>query len=382
MSGGDFISRAEGQICARRKIDDRVQVIGDLRRVVKHLGAIAAADQLGLASGDIERIETRKMAISPALLVAMYGAGGQRLLPSLAPRDALDAQVAKIVAAFVARAAVAARPPGPMPTRLFSIGGPVSAAAPVIAAAPPVAKPSPRPNAGPRDKDAHERQVLGEVGTTREALVAILQRARKQYGTWPAAAAKLGIGASSIQNLAGNFSKFSFRVATLLLEWDRANPVPVRDAAAPAAAVALPGADTPGAADAGAGVADGGAVEGPPPEPFEQNSTAAPLAEPIPPVARAAVEGAAVSPPLTPPPNLPPITAGDPVARALAEVQAGIDARVATLACIDERLAALKAEQQALDDLIAGVRAERESERREFDRLFEAKDALRVLVAA
>jgi hypothetical protein len=198
-------------------------------------------------------------------------------------------------------------------------------------------------------------------------------------GDWRAAGTELGLGKSTVMNLAGGHSKFSFRTAQLLLTWDKENPVTGADAGAAAAAVAVV-ADA-AAADAGSAVADGGAVEGPLPEPIEQNSTPAPLAETLPPGdsaddSRAGVEGTAVSPPLTPPPTL------SPIGRALAEVQVGLDAVLAEKARIEADIEAVEAEIAVLDEKRAAMRAERAAAMREFDRLFEAKDRLRDLVTA
>jgi hypothetical protein len=330
VSGGDFLSRSEAQLCNRRRIEDRIEVVRDLQRVVKHLGPIAAADQLGLASGDLERIEGRKLAISPALLAAMYGAGAARLLPSLAPRDALDAGVAKIVAACSARAPVA----------------PVARSMPFDMAK-SAKPPAGTPTMGPRDLDAHERQVLAEVGTNRAALVAILRRVHAAAGDWRAAGTELGLGKSTVMNLAGGHSKFSFRTAQLLLTWDKENPVTGADAGAAAAAVAVV-ADA-AVADAGSAVADGGAVEGPLPEPIEQNSTPAPLAETLPPGdsaddSRAGVEGAAVSPPLTPPPTFPTPANDDPFAVALTALVTARDAAQAARIAIRTELVGIEAQ--------------------------------------
>jgi hypothetical protein len=346
VSGGDFFSRAEAQLCGRRRIEDRIDVVRDLRRVEKHLGAIAAADQLGLPLGGIETICNRKAAIGPSLLAAMYGAGGARLLPSLAPRDTLDAQFDKIVAAAGARAvkpapdaAALARGPrhsmminaAPQPSVIrkqevasvvaeaavagssvapfdklrvsgsltVAKGVPVTKPCPVVAVLPPApAKPAPGPIVGARERDAHECKVLGEVGTTRPALVAILQRARKHYGTWVLAGEALGIGSSSIQNLAGNHAKFSFRTASVLLDWDRANSV-LRQAQD----------DSDAGAAADTAVVDRGAAEVPPPA---QNSTAAPLVEPSPPeVPRAVVDGALAVPPPPAPQTIPALVAAN-----------------------------------------------------------------------
>jgi hypothetical protein len=242
VSGGDFISRSEGQLCARRGIEDRSQVVRDLRRVEKHLGAIAAADQLGLPPGGIESIANRKAAISSALLVAMYGASGARLLPTLAPREPIDAGVAKIMAAAGARAPL---------DKLGASGAVAVARAMAFDMAKSPKPPAGTPTMGPRDLDAHERQVLAEVGTNRAALVAILRRVRDVAGDWRAAGVELGLGKSTVMNLAGGHSKFSFRVAQLLLTWDRENPVSGADtvAAAPNNAGTVTGAaDSPLAA--------------------------------------------------------------------------------------------------------------------------------------
>lgn len=399
MSGGDFLSRSEAQVCSRRRIEDRIDVVRDLRRVEKHLGAIAAADQLGLPVGGIETICNRKAAISQALLTAMYGAGGARLLPTLVPREAIDAQVDKILAAAGARAvksvavakAVMDGPSVP-PFDKLKAGGPLAVATPATAkvvsvaaplppvAAPAPAKPAPGPVVGTRDRDAHECKVLAEVGTTRPALVAILQRARKAYGTWNLAGEALGIGSSSIQNLAGNHAKFSFRTASLLLDWDKVNPVTAlrqaqderdaarvfndvgdsadrgadeeapspesfkQDAAAAGAAVVVEASDMAAAAAASSpAVADRGdaaAFEHPP----AQNSTAALSVEPHPPgvvadLPCAAVDGAAAE---SPPPR-PPLTAAndDPFAVALTALVTARDAAQAARAAIGDEIAAL-----------------------------------------
>ena len=389
MSGGDFISRSEAQVCNRRRIEDRVSVIRDLRRVVKHLG-LAAGDQLGLAAGDLERIEARKMAISPALLTAMYGAGGAKLLPALAPRDALDAGVAKIMAAVQRPVAPCAAAVVTNPTYRAEISSAPVHKAPVTPPLPP--KLPPKPLVGTRDAEAHERDVLAGVGTTRADLVAILRRARDAYGNWGAAAAVLDIGKSTASNLAGNHSKFSERTAKILLAWDAANPVTgedavrvlnsVGDSADRAEGQQVP----PPAQDAGTvgdtAVADregASAATAPPPE---QDSTAAPPVAPHPPEAEtaapcAAVDGAAASLPSPSPP-----LSGDPMLRALAEVQAGIDAALAEKARVDAEIAAVDAQIAALSETMQSLRAEREKANREFDRFFEAKDRLRDLVAA
>jgi hypothetical protein len=306
VSGGDFISRSEGQVCARRGIEDRMAVVRDLRRVEKHLGAIAAADQLGLPPGGIEPIANRKAAISSALLVALYGAGGARLLPTLVPREPIDAQVDKIMAAVGARAPVA----------------PVARSMPFDMAKSPK-PPLPRPNAGPRDLDAHERQTLAEVGTTRDALVPILKRVHAAAGDWRAAGVELGLSKSTVMNLAGGHSKFSFRVAQLLLAWDRANPARVV-----------------------AGTVTGAVKEAPPPEPFEQNSTPAPPAASSPPrdaapKACAGVEGAAESPLAAPPPIFPTAANDDPFAVALTALVTARDAAQAARAAIGAEIAEL-----------------------------------------
>jgi hypothetical protein len=318
VSGGDFISRSEGQLCARRGIEDRSQVVRDLRRVEKHLGAIAAADQLGLPPGGIESIANRKAAISSALLVAMYGASGARLLPTLAPREPIDAGVAKIMAAAGARAPVA----------------PVARAMPFDMAKSPK-PPAGTPTMGPRDLDAHERQVLAEVGTTRAALVAILRRVRHAAGDWPRAGVELGLAASTAKNLAGGHSKFSERVAQLLLTWDRENPVS--------------GADTVAAAPNNAGTVTGAVKEAPPPEPIEQNSTPAPPAASVPPrdaapKACAGVEGAADSPLAAPPPNILTPANDDPFAVALTALVKAKDETIAARAAVGAEIERLDAQ--------------------------------------
>ncbi len=98
MSGGDFLSRSEGQLLRGRGIEDRSAVVADLARVVRRHGDIGAADQLGLTTGDIGKIGARKMAISPALVVAMYGDTGRKLVAGLASIDGIDAGAARLLA--------------------------------------------------------------------------------------------------------------------------------------------------------------------------------------------------------------------------------------------------------------------------------------------
>jgi len=215
--------------------------------------------------------------------------------------------------------------------------------------------------------DAHSASCPGVAKRMRElsdaGLVRLhLVRARKHYGTWVLAGEALGIGSSSIQNLAGNHAKFSFRTASVLLDWDRANPARGEQDAVP---VKL---DTPDAVT-------GAVTEAPLPEPFEQNSTAAPLVEPSPGFPVAAVDGAlAVSPPPAPQ-TIPALVAAndDPFAVALtaivkardttktaqAAIQAEIDAIDAQIAPLVARKALLAVHEATLfnrmSELVASV---------------------------
>jgi hypothetical protein len=331
VMGGDFKSKSEAAHCARRRIDDRIEVVRDLQKVVKHLGRIAAADQLGIEASVIDQIIDRRKEISAPLLTAMYGAGGARLLPSLAPRDALDAGVAKIVAACAARAPVA----------------PVARSMPFDMAK------SPKPPAGvaamgPRDLGAHECKILAEVGTDRSTLVAILRRVRDAAGNWAAAGVELGLGKSTVMNLAGGHSKFSFRVAQLLLEWNRANPVSTQDAAVAQPAPSSPSADAAGReALLGVPLADRGAAEVPPPATV--STAAPPVASDLSPVIgtvdeRAAADGAAGSPPHSPPQNTLIAANDDPFAAALTALLTARDAAQAARIAIRAELVGIEAQ--------------------------------------
>jgi hypothetical protein len=342
--GGDFMSRSEAQVCLRRGIEDRIAVVRDLRRVEKHQGPIAAADQLGLGAGDLAKIGDGKLAISSALLVAMYGAGGARLLPSLVPREPIDAQVDKIMAACGARA--------PFDKLRVSGARLVQSLPPKPVMAFDMAK-SPKPPAGvaamgPRDRDAHERQILAEVGVSRETLVAILRRVRDAAGNWAAAGVELGLGKSTVMNLAGGHSKFSFRVAQLLLEWDRANPVPELNGKYADSMPRLMAARDEDAAAAGDNAAvDRGEVVPPlDPPPATVSTAAPPVASDLSPVIgtvdeRAAADGAAGSPPHSPPQNTLIAANDDPFAVALTALVTARDAAQAARAAIGAEIAVL-----------------------------------------
>ena len=347
MSGGDFIARGEAAVCQRRRIEDRVQVVRDLERVMMHLGESVAADQMGLSVGDLPRIITRKMAIGQPLLIALYGPGGARVLPSLLPRDAGDADVDKVFAAIRARAPV-----------------PVLAVATVIAAparpVKPAATPTPALVAGSIDRSGHEAKILADAGVTRAEMVAILRRVQAHFGTWPQAGMALGMGTSTLQNLSGGHARFSFRAVEILLRWAVKHSAADSKTGTPMEAVSLvPGpvaepapANLPSPDAVAPVVAIAAKIAGDLPEP---DSTAVRLA-PCSPSGRgmncAAVEGAALP---SPPPNIP-LLAGQ-LRAALAEQDADLEREIlrarAHLAALESRRAEALAGLRAIEGLVA-----------------------------
>ena len=418
MSGGDFVNSGERVRLLQRGIEDRVRMVRDLRRIMDVHGAESAAIMLGcLGSGELFGIVEGRLAIQAQLLETIYGPRGGKLKACLttAPKQKAAAIVSmggasKALAVPKAPvlpgcdAATLAKPPVARAAPVPPVIVPAKPAAPALpVAAPAVAKPAPGPIVGTRDRDANERKVLGEVGTTREALVAILQRARKACGTLDLAADALGIGRSTIQNLAGNHSKFSTRTAMLLLKWDAENPAtalrqaqderllppePIKqNAAAAGAAVVVEAGDEAAAADAGAAAAalrqaqgEGEAVPplDPPPAtvtyrigigeavlPFcppnvcvPQDSPPALSLVPHPPEAAADLpcaggDGAVVLPPAPPPQTA---ANDDPFAVALTAMVKARDAATAArlairaeLVAIDAQIAPLQARRKALD---------------------------------
>lgn len=109
MSGGDFLSRSEQARLTRRRIEDRVTVIRDLAAIIERQGEQGAAMQLDVMPTDLPRWLGRKAELSDALLLAMYGPGGNRLQPGLAaPLNDFEAKRAALEQAAEVRAASAA----------------------------------------------------------------------------------------------------------------------------------------------------------------------------------------------------------------------------------------------------------------------------------
>jgi hypothetical protein len=100
VSGGDFMSKAEAQLCGRRRIDSREFVVKDLQRVLAPCWAL-----ISLAPGYIDRVIERRSEINSKLLVELYGAGGKTL------RTELMAAVAQAAAGKRAALRVVTVPP-------------------------------------------------------------------------------------------------------------------------------------------------------------------------------------------------------------------------------------------------------------------------------
>jgi hypothetical protein len=291
MSGGDFISRSEGAICARRGIDDRVTVVRDLQRVIARHGEAGAADQLTVSAGYLAKVIDRKAEISRDLLVGMYGVAGSKLVRGLA-NTAFDDEVAKLLsAAGVGQAsgklesAVVAKVPAPEPE-------------------PVAAKPPPwRREVDPTDAGHLE-------------LVAILRRAVEAFGSRRQAAEHFGWGISTLDFLKAGNRAFSRAQADKLRAWAAANPEQDASAVVPLAAD------------------DRGAEEVPPPAPVSPD-TADRAMDAVPPAPVAAAVSAVAAVPAgctTPDVAAPPIVstceaeaASDAIARSVDLLQVEAD---------------------------------------------------------
>lgn len=188
MAGGDFLSRAEGRLCAQRKIDERARVHDDLNAIVRRHGSQGAHAQLGLVPGAIDAIAARKKAITADLLDAMYVSGKGRLREGLASIPGtgagIDADVAKLMAA--ARG---------------DKGREAGLRAPAA------------------DSDAGEPDDAAVM-----ELMAIVTRARAVTGTLHRAAAAIGVGASTLSFVQSGSRPFTPHITALVRAWDAANP--------------------------------------------------------------------------------------------------------------------------------------------------------------
>jgi hypothetical protein len=248
MSGGDFMSRSEGAICTRRGIDDRVTVVRDLQRVIARHGDVGATDQLGCEAGYLAKVIDRKKEIAPALLLAMYGVAGAKLVRGLAATPGIDADVAKVLAA----------------ARGEELVKHAEDSEPAAANPPPWRREVDPTDAGHRE------------------LVAVLKRAVEAFGSNRQAAGYFGWGLSTLGFLKAGNRAFSGAQADKLRTWAAANPEQDASAAAPRAAD------------------DRGAEEVPPPAPVYPD-TADRATDAVPPAPVAAAVSAVAAAPAAPP---------------------------------------------------------------------------------
>lgn len=348
MSGGDFVNSGERARLLQRGIEDRVKLVGDLRKVMDAHGAESAALMLGSwGVGELFGIVERRAAIQAPLLEQLYGPRGGKLRPGLADcakaKDFVDMPlggVSKILAAPV------------VPV--------VPGSAPAVAV---IAPPAHVPQAVPaKPPTAAEAAVLH----------ATLKRAVVVCGSNKKAAEAIGIGWSTIGFLLGKQKPITAATAEKVRAWDAANPqnASAGDAdrgpamEAPAAVTVLQDAATvqpemPSLAGDTAGETAIGVTMA---EPFEQNSTPALAAAAQPPAVAVAlpcagVDGAVVL--ASPPPQMPaPIAANDdPFALAVTGLITPRDkiatARTALLDAIAEAGAAAVAAIARRDELLA-----------------------------
>jgi hypothetical protein len=230
VSGGDFISRSEGAICARRGIDDRVTVVRDLQRVIARHGEAGAADQLTVSAGYLAKVVERKAEISRGLLVGMYGVAGARLASGLAAPAGIDADVARVMAAAGARPAsvmtvVEAKAAVAESLRFGKLESSAVAEVPAPAPEPVVSKPPPWRRDPPDPTDAGHLM-----------LVATLKRAVEAIGGNRQAAEYFGWGLSTLGFLKAGNRAFSNAQAEQLRAWAAANPEQDASAGVPLAA--------------------------------------------------------------------------------------------------------------------------------------------------
>lgn len=188
------INKGEAHRLAARGIFDRGDAAEDLRTIMTRFGnqPKLAADALGVSEFDVVATKKGQLVFRDVLLTAMYGERGNTLLPIGIAKDTGEGRVAES---------------DPAPAQATAVVG-VDTAAPAI----PVAK-------SWGGIDATEEDTLRRAGVTRHYLVALVDRAKDHYGSWPKLAEAIRWGVSTLTNSRAGIKRFSAPMVEALIAW-------------------------------------------------------------------------------------------------------------------------------------------------------------------